>query len=161
MSEFSHDPEAAAIYGFLRSRESPEVVGAVPAPASVSRRRQAPATAIDIARAEGLELGLESTQASVETFVFDLATTTLGCRRGEARVLARAWAKAGYAGQGEVFDWAESVGLRNLHVVQQLRSHGITPDMLETCIDGTAARRRLRNGERVGGIIGALLAATR
>ncbi|WP_422641062.1 IS701 family transposase [Streptomyces formicae] len=57
--------------------------------------------------------------------------------------------------------WAEAVGLRNSHVVRQLRAHGITPDMLEERIDGVIASCRLRSGERVGSIIGALLAVTR
>ncbi|MGW1430642.1 hypothetical protein [Streptomyces sp. NPDC001108] len=175
--DFSHDAEAAAIYRLLRSEPTVATAEGKPSPARMPRRRTRPATAADIARQEGLDLGLErrspsrtanrperrrngqrQAEPSVEAFVFDLAMSTLpGCDRDTAWSLAKAWAKSGCVGRAEVLGWAAIIGVRHPHAVGQLRAHGVTADMLELRIGGTTARSRLRNGESAGGVIAGLL----
>ncbi|MEU3463003.1 hypothetical protein ABZ721_24060 [Streptomyces sp. NPDC006733] len=174
--DFSADPESDAIYRFLRN-ESQAASGSPPSPATMPRRSTAQRTPADIARAEGLNLGLDQQPArtarprrscprpaqptrNVFVAAFNLALTTLpACTRRDASTLAQSWVRSGCLDPEQFLTWAESLGLRNAHLVRQLIAHGITPDLLETRIDGTRARIRLRNGESVGGIVAALLQA--
>jgi hypothetical protein len=172
--DFSHDEEAAAIYRFLRSYD-PVSADSVPTPANVPRRRNTPLSAAEIARGQGLDLGLDSgprrghsrlrrrsarsrqAEPSFEVFVFNLILATLHWYgREEAWKLTEAWRQV-VTDREELLCWVDAVGLRRPDAAWELRYHRFAPAMLKTArIDGIPARSRLRNGEDVDHVIAAL-----
>ncbi|MGW0167744.1 hypothetical protein ACWDWT_21515 [Streptomyces sp. NPDC003343] len=165
-----NDPVEQAIYRLLIGAGEPPATDAQPTPAAMPKRATRPRDAADIARAEGLDLGDLRTRRVVRRpgrrrparpsafkEVFDYLADA-GCSRPEAYQLTRAWLDAGCVSLEEVHGWVRLVGKRQAHLVRELLLHGLAGEDLNLLIDGTPALRRLRNGEPVGQVVGALLA---
>lgn len=169
MLPFDDDPELAAIFRNLTGRTTAPPTGERPTPAHMPRRRQRPATASEIARAENLDLGealrpklqqrspsrLQPRRESVFKQVLTYIGAT-GCSREEAARLTRQWLCLEDSLEGVRY-WADAVGIRRPHVGRALAEHGLKAEDLDTRIDGTTALRRLRNDEPVGQVVAALL----
>jgi hypothetical protein len=167
------DPDLAAVYRYLIDGGEPPAPGQRPTPANMPRRALRPRTAADIARLEGLDLGdvpgprrptrprkpAAAVRPSAFRQVFEYIAAS-GCSRPEASELAHRWLQTEQFLDG-VRQWAGAVGVRHPHIARELLKHGVDVNDLDVLIDGTSARRRLRNGEPVGQIIAALLAARR
>ncbi|WP_435192313.1 hypothetical protein [Streptomyces sp. bgisy126] len=162
------DPSLTALYRYLTGTAEPPRTGQRPTPANMPRRIQRPRSAADIARAEGLDLGDMARKPRSERrsrprpprrsplrVVMDHLLEA-GCPRQKAAGLAGQWLQADPSPEG-VLRWMDTIGVYRPDIALQLRLHNLDADDLDVLIDGTAARRRLRDGEPIGQIIAALL----
>lgn len=177
------DPADEEVYRYLSGAGKTPAEGEVPTPACMPKRRparQGGPSAADIARAEGLDLGplpaanrrparsrggagrpRKRFEPSPMKTALDLIQRVLpGLSRQQAVRLAKSWARVALT-SGEVSQWLPVLGCYNATALPALRRYGITTDMLDTRIDGTVARTRLRNGEGATGIAAALRAVHR
>lgn len=167
------DPELTAIARWLAGAATAPVADERPTPANMPRRTQRPATPADIARSVGLELGdalrpprsqpvrrqrtrPRPPRPSAFQETFDLMLEG-HCSRDEAHRLARLWLEVEQSVVG-VRRWTDLIGVQRPHAAQDLVAHGLGTEDLYTVLDGTAAYRRLRNGEPSGQVVAALLA---
>jgi hypothetical protein len=79
-----------------------------------------------------------------------------GCPRQEAAELAGRWLQADPSPEG-VRRWMDAIGAHRPDAALQLRLHDLGAGDLGVLIDGTGARRRLRDGEPIGQVVAALL----
>ncbi|MDV5143192.1 hypothetical protein R1T08_02420 [Streptomyces sp. SBC-4] len=162
------DPSIMAVYRYLTGAAEPPRTGQRPTPANMPRRIQRPRSAADIARAEGLDLGDMTRRPRSERrsgprpprrsalrVVMDHLLEA-GCPRQEAAELAGRWLQADPSAEG-VRRWMDTIGAYRPDVALQLRLHNLGTDDLDVPVDGTPARRRLRDGEPIGQVIAALL----
>ncbi|MFJ6355162.1 hypothetical protein ACIQKB_37605 [Streptomyces sp. NPDC092046] len=168
MSPTFDDPSIMAVYRYLTGAAESPRTGQRPTPANMPQRIQRPRSAADIARAEGLNLGdmnrgprshrrsgPRPQQRSALRVVMDRLLEA-GCPRREAAELAGRWLQADPTPEG-VQGWMDTIGVHRPDVALQLRLHDLGIEDLDVLVDGTLARRRLRDGEPIGQLIAALL----
>lgn len=173
------DPHEQAIYRYLIGPDTTTRGSATPAglPARHPAGAHQP-TAADIARTEGLDLGPElqrltsrtrqrtapaagrpdSPRAARAVHQAVLQLIRQACPRlphAQAAATAAQWARA-TSSPAEATAWIQQIGWHRPQAAAALRAHGITPPQLDTLVDGTRARIRVRDGESAGRIIAAL-----
>lgn len=141
MPDVSHDPVFLWLTG---ARTTAAAENGAPTPADMPARRPAAATAADIARREGLDLGdLSSYQRrdrrarrgrggrrpTVLQAVTRFATTGLRIPRERAVAHAQRWAASPITDPDEALEWISLLGLADLDAALRLRRKGITPAM--------------------------------
>ncbi|WP_077801833.1 hypothetical protein [Streptomyces sp. JHA26] len=137
MTDISHDP----VYLWLTGAGPASAGTGAPTPADLPVRRPAAATASDIARREGLDLGdlspyqrrdrrarrSRGDKPTVLQVVTRFATTGLRIPRERAVAHAHRWAASRITEPDEALEWIRLLGLGGLDTALRLRRKGVTP----------------------------------
>ncbi|MDN3272479.1 hypothetical protein [Streptomyces sp. MA15] len=151
MPDISGDP----VYLWLTGARPATAGPGAPTPADLPTRRPAAATASDIARREGLDLGDLSTyqrhdrrargrggKPTVLQAVIRFATTGLRIPRERAVAHAQRWAASPITEPDEALEWISLLGLGGLDAALRLRRNGVTPAMEKTRRESEEQARR-------------------
>ncbi|MEV5107985.1 hypothetical protein ACFQ7G_19450 [Streptomyces massasporeus] len=151
MPDISRDP----VYLWLTSARPATAGTDAPTPADLPARRPPAATASDIARREGLDLGDLSTyqrrdrrargrgrKPTVLQAVTRFATTGLRIPRERAVTHAQRWAASPITEPDEALEWISLLGLGGLDAALRLRRNGVTPAMEKTRRESEEQARR-------------------
>ncbi|MFF3934324.1 hypothetical protein [Streptomyces hirsutus] len=152
MPDISHDPVYLWLTGARPTTARPDA----PTPADLPARRPAAATASDIARREGLDLGdlspyqrrdrrarrSRGCKPTVFQAVTRFATTGLRIPRERAVAHAQRWAASLITEPDEALEWIRLLGLGGLDAALRLRRKGVTPAMEKTRREGEEQARR-------------------